>query len=148
MKKTLLIITLIACTFIAWGQGKPGRGELKALFFEVQCEEIMDGLDLNEEKRTAFKAIYTRYTDALSAIGFHTPNLNLKNLQKQSDEQIEKRILATYEKTRQAMAIKEQYYYEFKTILTPQEIVQMYLIEKSVRDKLLAELRNRNAARE
>ena len=53
-----------------------------------------------------------------------------------TDEQVEKRILDNFAQSRAILDVREEYYKEFRKILTPSQINQIYEDEKARRAQM------------
>ncbi|MFI3330421.1 MAG: hypothetical protein R3Y38_01275 [Rikenellaceae bacterium] len=61
-----------------------------------------------------------------------------------SDEQIEKNILDSYDKSIKSIELKKEFYFKFKEVLTPSQINTMYEVERGIMNRLTEE-RNRRS---
>ena len=65
-----------------------------------------------------------------------------------SGEQAEQMILHQMESARKIISIREKYYKEFKTVLTPQQILKLYQTEAEIRNKVTEEMKRRRLNRQ
>ena len=64
-----------------------------------------------------------------------------------TSEEAEKLVMVQLENAKRLIDIRENYYYRFKTVLTPQQIVKLYRTEAAIRQKVMQELRRRSMGR-
>ncbi len=105
-----------------------------------QGEQIADILELGEERRSAFVALYEEYR------GESKPEPRMKRaakICKLSDEEIERNIKRTFARSRRAIRVKEGYYDRFREILSPREIAVMYEVERRTHDRFVDEYQRR-----
>jgi CRISPR/Cas system CSM-associated protein Csm2 small subunit len=60
-----------------------------------------------------------------------------------SAEEADNLIVTQMEIARRLMDIREKYYKEFRTVLTPQQIIKLYQTEAELRKKVTLELKRR-----
>jgi len=64
-------------------------------------------------------------------------------LEKFSDQEVEDIFIKQTDKSKRLLILREKYFYEFKRIMKPREIIQMYEIERDIMRKVQQEIRNR-----
>jgi CRISPR/Cas system CSM-associated protein Csm2 small subunit len=64
-----------------------------------------------------------------------------------TSDEVERLVLLKMQNARKILDIREKYYYKFKTVLTPHQIVKLYQTEAEIRRKVMLELRRRFGAR-
>jgi hypothetical protein len=57
-------------------------------------------------------------------------------------------IVNQLETAKKLIAIREKYYKEFRTVLTPQQIIKLYQTEAELRKKVMQELKRRIMSRQ
>jgi CRISPR/Cas system CSM-associated protein Csm2 small subunit len=62
-------------------------------------------------------------------------------------EEAERMLLLKMQNGKKLLDIREKYYYKFKTVLTPHQIVKLYQTEAEIRRKVMLELRRRFGTR-
>lgn len=140
------MITLIL-TGYSTGTGAQDRGRMPMLrerILKVKLTEIQKALQLDQPAFDRFKPVYARYDQELSRI-------NLKGMggilradpDSLTAEDAEKAILLQLENAGKILALREKYYFEFKIVLTPQQIVRLYQVESEIRQKVMREFRRR-----
>ena len=98
--------------------GKERVEKLRPLYFKFEREkqELMDGRLLREMRISP---------DSLT------------------DEQAERLFFSQMEKAKNIIILREKYFREFRTVLSPKEIMQFHRIEKEVNRKMMQNIRQR-----
>lgn len=60
-----------------------------------------------------------------------------------TDEQAEKMFFMQMEKAKKMIELREKYFREFRTVLSPKEIIRFHRIEKEVNRKMMQNIRHR-----
>ncbi len=139
--KRIIIIGVLILSSIATLSAQPqgGQGGRNANFHEFQMQMIVKQLAIDESKQADFKKIYTEYSKSMQGL---RPDKR-HNTSSMTDEQIEAQILKSFSQSEQITALKKEYYYKFKTVLTPDQILKMYNIERQVNERINSEMQNR-----
>ena len=104
-----------------------------------QAKTYVTEFGLNEAQGKQFTDLYHAYNKKLHAIHqLYRPERPAEG-ETLTDEQIEKRILDNFAQSRAILDVREQYYKEFRKILTPKQINKIFEDEKARR----AEMRGR-----
>ncbi|GHV02101.1 hypothetical protein FACS1894159_10700 [Bacteroidia bacterium] len=142
MKITLLYVALLLCSTLA-AQPRERDKNPRDKIREVQTAQIISRLQLDEKRGEQFRAIYTRYFAEMSGnekkLGQeeHIPADSISN------EQAERLIRRELEIVKNSIRIREKYYEEFRTILSPSEIYRMYNTERMMRRRIMQETSHR-----
>ena len=104
-----------------------------------QVKTYVTEFALNEEQAARFTELYHGYNKKLHAIHQLYRSDRPAEGETLTDEQIEKRILDNFAQSRAILDVREQYYKEFRKILTPKQINKIFEDEKARR----AEMRGR-----
>ena len=104
-----------------------------------QAKTYVTEFALNEELAARFMDLYHAYNKKLHAIHQLYRSDRPAERETLTDEQIEKRILDNFAQSRAILDVREQYYKEFRKILTPKQINKIFEDEKARR----AEMRDR-----
>jgi pyruvate/2-oxoglutarate dehydrogenase complex dihydrolipoamide acyltransferase (E2) component len=104
-----------------------------------QAKAYVTEFGLNEQQAKQFTETYHAYNKKLHAIHLlYRPERPAEG-ETLTDEQIEQRILDNFAQSRAILDVREQYYKEFRKILTPSQINKIFEDEKARR----AEMRGR-----
>ena len=104
-----------------------------------QAKAYVTEFGLNETQGKQFTDLYHAYNKKLHAIHQLYRSDRPAGGETLTDEQIEKRILDNFAQSRAILDVREQYYKEFRKILTPKQINKIFEDEKARR----AEMRGR-----
>ena len=104
-----------------------------------QAKTYVTEFGLNEAQGKQFMDLYHAYNKKLHAIHQLYRSDRPAEGETLTDEQIEKRILDNFAQSRAILDVREQYYKEFRKILTPKQINKIFEDEKARR----AEMRGR-----
>ena len=104
-----------------------------------QAKSYVTEFGLNEAQGKQFMDLYHAYNKKLHAIHQLYRSDRPAEGETLTDEQIEKRILDNFAQSRAILDVREQYYKEFRKILTPKQINKIFEDEKARR----AEMRGR-----
>lgn len=111
--------------------GQNGRQRI-----EQQTHAYVTAFSLDEEQAQQFALLYREYCKQMRAIHDRyfkprpAPGVTL------SDEEVEQRILDNFAFSRAILDVREQYYSQFRKILTPTQINQIFEDEKARREQI------------
>lgn len=119
-------------------------------FTEFQLQVLTKQLKLEESKVAAFSKLYTEYSNKIEALQpkpqqpqRRPENGNGKNENDQEDNltdaQVEAQILESFVMAEKSTELKREYYYKFKAIITPKQIMKMYNVERRMRERIVSE---------
>ncbi|MFR9503031.1 MAG: hypothetical protein SNH73_01085 [Rikenellaceae bacterium] len=117
---------------------KGGGGDIN----QFQMLMIARQLDLEEEQEERFMEIYSEYSKEIAEA--RPKHMRQGMVDSVTNEELEKQILESFDATDRSTALKREYYYRFKTVLSPSQIMKMYSIESQLRDRINSELQNRS----
>lgn len=103
---------------------------------EQQVRHYSEAFALSEEQAQQFATLYKAYNKQMRAI--HDQYLHERTAEGTTltDEQIEQRILDNFAQSRAILDVREQYYQEFRKLLTPSQINQIFEDEKARRAQM------------
>jgi len=111
---------------------------------QAKHQAIKRNLNLDKETFVKFRNLYVRYEREMARIDFKNQtrlmNVNSDNL---SQEEANLLITSQLKNARKIVNIREKYYKEFSTILTPNQIIKLYQTEADIRNKVMAERKRR-----
>ncbi len=130
-------------------------------FAQFQTSLITRQLALDEDKAKQFTDLYNEYSQKMRELqpkarrkggnggnggdanrphaGGAGDNRGAGERPMPSDEQVEAQILESFTLAEKSNNLKREYYYKFKEILTPQQILKMYNVERRLRERMLSE---------
>lgn len=121
---------------------------LRERIVQAKLNEIQLQLKLDQADFDQFRPVYLKYEREISEIDFR----NLARLMKVdadslSSEEAERLIINQLETAKKLISIREKYYKEFRTVLSPQQIIKLYQTEAELRKKVLQEMKRRMISR-
>ncbi len=121
---------------------------LRERIIQAKLREIKLSLKLDEATFVQFRPIYLKYEREISGIDFR----NLARLMRVDTDSLsaveaDRLIVNQLESARELILIREKYYKEFKTVITPQQIIKLYQTEAELRKKVMQELKRRMMSR-
>lgn len=145
MKRFIIFtIAIIASTtqLFAQAQQRPRQEHRSGNIQEFQTQLIIKQLEIPEAKQSSFTTLYTQYFESMKQLRpkRQRPERGEKEL---SDSEVEAQILESFDAAEKMTTLKREYYKKFKLILTPQQILKMYNIERQFSERLNSELQNR-----
>ncbi|MFI3277812.1 MAG: hypothetical protein SNH13_07565 [Rikenellaceae bacterium] len=150
MKKLKLIFVaalMLASTIALQAQPRQQQRVSKEDFPKFQLQMLIRQLLIEEPKREAFSKIYMEYSKELEALRAPRKEQPKGEVVAPSDAEIEKQILASFEAAEKSTALKKKYYTKFKEVLTPQQILKMYKVERTAHDRIMSKSRSGDAPR-
>jgi len=141
---TLLFIITLFVGLNAESQNPERFPLLRERMAQAKLREIRINLKLDQTRFEAFRPIYLKYEREVSGVNFR----NLARLTKidadsLSTEEADQGIVNQLGSAQKLISIREKYYKEFRTVITPQQIVKLYQTEAELRKKVLQEVRRR-----
>lgn len=117
---------------------------LRERIAQAKLREIKLSLKLDQDKFMQFRPVYLKYEREISGVDFRKMGRLMKvDSDSLSAEEADNLIVTQMEIARRLMDIREKYYKEFRTVLTPQQIIKLYQTEAELRKKVTLELKRR-----
>jgi hypothetical protein len=140
----ILLMTLSANT-IMQAQIRPGMPRLRALLMERQLTEIKKSISIDSRDIPNFDLVYRNYiTEIFELNGLYEGLVPLENNMDQfTDTQIEENFIKQTDKSKRLLLIREKYFYEFKSLIKPREIMKLYSIERQILRQAQQEMKER-----
>ena len=146
--KIIIILTIASATSQIYSQN-PGRfPQIRERIMMAKLMEIRKSLNLDQATMDKFRPVYIQYEKEIAGLNTRgQERLMRANSDSLSPEEAERLVLAQLDNTRKMLEIREKYYYKFKSVLTPQQIIKLYQTEAEIRRKVMQELRRRFGGR-
>lgn len=132
MRKIILIVFSLLLTVSVSAQKPADKQDGKARI-EQQVRQYTAAFSLNEQQAQQFGTLYKAYSKKMKAIHQLYRSERPAEGTEPTDEQIEQRILDNFAQSRAILDMREQYYKEFRKILTPKQINKIFEDEKARR---------------
>lgn len=143
----IIILLMVICTTTLMAQHKqpPRMGVNGGGFTVFQIEMITKQLQLDEKQIEPFKALYTEYSVKMNEIQRKPHKRGDEQGRVQlTDDDLERQILESFDMVDRNNTLKKEYYYKFKEIISVQQIMRMYSVERRVRERMLSESTRRS----
>lgn len=151
MKNTFSILFLVVALFAglnAKSQNPDRFPMLRERIVQAKLREIKINLNLDQATFEKFRPIYVKYDREVSGIDFRKLGRLMKvEADSLSTEEADQLIVNQMESAKKLIAVREKYYQEFKTVISPQQIIKLYQTEAELRKKVMRELKRRMMSR-
>jgi Spy/CpxP family protein refolding chaperone len=151
MKKAISILLFASALLINLNVQAQKPDRLPRLHDRIQqakMREFRIKLKLDEAAYQQFRPIYQKYDWAISKLDFRkmTRLMQVKP-DSLSSEEADQLITDQLQIARKLIDIRQKYYKEFRTVLTPQQILLLYQMEAEMRKKVMNEMKRRMISR-
>lgn len=147
MKKiisSMFLITLLLISLPTKSQNSGRFPLLRERITQAKLREIKMKLNLDPKLFEQFRPIYVRYSLELLDINFYKLGKFMTiETDSLSAEEADQLIVNQIEIAKKIISIREKYYKEFRTVLSPQQIVKLYQAEAEMRNKVQEEVKKR-----
>jgi type II secretory pathway predicted ATPase ExeA len=117
---------------------------LRERIVQAKLREIRQNLRLDQATFDRFRPVYLKYEKEVSGINLQKMARLLRvDADSLSIEEADQLILNQIESAKSLIALREKYYKEFRTVLSPQQIIKLYQTEAELRKKVMQELKRR-----
>ncbi len=143
---TVILISgiLILFCYTAQGQDLNRNPKVQERITQAKLAEISKALALSDDKIKSLAPIYKRYEAEKNETSFLRQGRLLRaSPDSLSAEEADKLITAQLDNAIRLSTVRRKYYNEFKTVLTPQQIMRLYRSEAQLNRKVMQELRRR-----
>ncbi len=139
----LFVLTLLLC-LTAEAQNPERFPLLRERMAQAKLREIKLSLKLDQATFAQFRPIYLKYEREVSGVNFRNlARLTKVDADSLSREEADLLIVNQLESARKLISIREKYYKEFRTVITPQQIIKLYQTEAELRKKVMQEMKRR-----
>ncbi|MDE6684033.1 MAG: Spy/CpxP family protein refolding chaperone [Duncaniella sp.] len=152
IRKLVFILVTLMFLPVAMSAQKPSDRDRKAWMKEMQQyknEFMVRKLDLTEEQKTKFLPVYNRMECEVRAVNDQTMKMEhaIKKNKEATDLEYEKLAEAQFEQKAREAKIELKYLKEFKTILTPRQLIKLKKAERDFSRELMKKHQERAAKR-
>ena len=137
MKNIIIILIGFSLTVNALGQ-PPMREKMEERMKVQRIAFITQRLSLTETEAQQFWPIFNQYTEKLQQIR-NTPKPD-KPIDELADADIEKLIIAEFDKDSRELDLKKEYYQKLKKVISVKKIGKLYKSERDFRAELVKQL--------
>ena len=124
---------------------RPGMPRIRALLMERQLTEIKKNISIDSRDIPRFDQIYRNYISEIFELNnLYEGLIPLEaDMAQFNDTQIEENFIKQTDKSKRLLLVREKYFYEFKSIIKPREIMKLYLIERQILRQAQQEMKAR-----
>lgn len=145
---TLLFVLTLFVSLNVQSQNADRFPMLRERIIQAKLREIKLSLNLDQATFEQFRPIYLKYEREVSGVDFRKLGRLMKvESDSLSTEEADQLIVNQLENARKLINIREKYYKEFRTVITPQQIIKLYQTEAELRKKVMQELKRRMMSR-
>lgn len=146
--KTILSTLLFVFTLLVSSNAEAQNPErfpmLRERMVQAKLREIKLSLKLDQATFEEFRPIYLKYEREVSSVNFRNlARLTKVDADSLSTEEADQLIVNQLESAQKLISIREKYYKEFRTVITPQQIIKLYQTEVELRKKVMQEIKRR-----
>jgi len=134
--RKMIIIAMTLLMAVSLHAQQPANRQQAMQRIEQQMRHYSEVFELNEEQAQLFATLYKAYNRQMRAIHDQYRHERTAEGSTLTDEQIEQRIFDNFEQSRAILDTREQYYKEFRKVLSPSQINQIFEDEKARRAKV------------
>ena len=135
MRRMFLVMMALMLTFGTVSAQQP-NGQNGKERIEQQTRTYISTFSLDEAQAQQFTALYREYCKKMRTVHDRYYQPRPAEGVTLTDEQVEKRILDNFAQSRAILDVREQYYKEFRKILTPTQINRIFEDEKARRAQM------------
>jgi hypothetical protein len=141
---TLLFVFILLVGLTAESQNPERFPMLRERMVQAKLREIKLSLKLDQATFDHFRPIYLKYEREVSGVNFRNlARLTKVDADSLSTEEADQLIVNQLESAQKLITIREKYYKEFRTVITPQQIIKLYQTEAELRKKVMQEMKRR-----
>lgn len=145
---TLLFVITLLVGLDAESQNPDRFPMLRERIAQAKLREIKLSLKLDQVTFDQFRPIYLKYEREVSEVNFRNLGKLMKvDADSLSTEEADQLIVNQMDAAKKLIFIREKYYKEFRTVLTPQQIIRLYQTEAELRKKVMQEMKRRMMSR-
>lgn len=134
--RKMIIIAMTLLMAVNLHAQQPTNRQQAMQRIEQQVRHYSEAFALNEEQAQQFATLYKAYNKQMRAIHDQYRHERPAAGSTLTDEQIEQRILDNFAQSRAILDVREQYYKEFRKMLTPTQINRIFEDEKARRAQM------------
>jgi hypothetical protein len=144
----ILFALFLLSVFAASSQNQERFPLVRQRIIQAKLHEIKVQLKLDQTTFDQFRPVYLKYEREISSIDFRNLARMMKvDADSLTSEEADMMIINQLEAARKLISIREKYYKEFRTALTPQQIIILYQTEAALRKKVMQEMKRRMMSR-
>ena len=151
MKNSISILVFLSCLFVGLNAQPQNPNRFPMLhqrIIQAKLHEIRNNLKLDQATFERFRPVYLKYEREIAEIDFRKmARLMRVEADSLSTDEADQMIVNQLETAKRLIAVREKYYKEFRTVLSPQQIIKLYQTEAELRKKVMQEMKRRQMNR-
>jgi len=141
---TLLFVLFLFVNMTAKSQNMDRFPRIHERIVQAKLREIKFSLKLDQNKFETFRPIYLKYEREVGGVNFRNiARLTKIDADSLTSEEADLLIVDQLKTAKKLILIREKYYKEFRTVLSPQQIIKLYQTEAELRKKVMQEIKRR-----
>ncbi len=141
---TLLFVLFLFVNMTAKSQNMDRFPRIHERIVQAKLREIKFSLKLDQNKFDTFRPIYLKYEREVGGVNFRNiARLTKIDADSLTSEEADLLIVDQLKTAKKLILIREKYYKEFRTVLSPQQIIKLYQTEAELRKKVMQEIKRR-----
>ncbi len=141
---TLLFVLFLFVNLTAKSQNMDRFPRIHERIVQAKLREIKFSLKLDQNKFETFRPIYLKYEREVGGVNFRNiARLTKIDADSLTSEEADLLIVDQLKTAKKLILIREKYYKEFRTVLSPQQIIKLYQTEAELRKKVMQEIKRR-----
>ncbi len=148
MKRVVILLVVIFSIQSLFSQN-PKQDRDKAAFredlYRAQLSFVKREVEIYKGKEREFDKIYRRYVEAIWSLNPKRlgPPLGEREIEDIENEKIEQAFIRQTDRSVNLLLLRKEFFYEFKRVISPRDIVELYRLEREMGRKFQNELRRR-----
>lgn len=136
MRKIFIFFTVLWFILPLAAQQPASNRQQGKQYIAQQISQYVSLFSLNEQQAQQLDALYKAYNKKMRAVHDLYQKEPVAEGTTQTEEQVEQRILDNFAQSRAILDVREQYYKQFRKILTPSQINKIFEDEKARRAQI------------
>lgn len=136
MRKIFIFFTVLWFTLPLAAQQPASNRQQGKQYIAQQISQYVSLFSLNEQQAQQLDALYKAYNKKMRAVHDLYQKETVAEGTAMTEEQVEQRIMDNFAQSRAILDVREQYYKQFRQILTPSQINKIFEDEKARRAQI------------
>ena len=136
MRKIFIFFTVLWFTLPLAAQQPASNRQQGKQYIAQQISQYVSLFSLNEQQAQQLDALYKAYNKKMRAVHDLYQKEPVAEGTAMTEEQVEQRIMDNFAQSRAILDVREQYYKQFRQILTPSQINKIFEDEKARRAQI------------
>jgi Spy/CpxP family protein refolding chaperone len=144
MNRFIVLFTMLLITVAAHAQDFKNNTKLQERITQAKLAEIQRALTLSDATMAEFAPVYKKYETELNKVISSSQGKQMRvHPDSLTTDEADRLIKAKLDDAVSISTIRKNYYSDFRSVLTPQQIMKLYQSEAQLRKKVMMEFRRR-----